>query len=350
MKEKSDRIIYKNPHGYAAWPDIKVLRNGDWVIAFCEAMARPRLVHRDPTFLMALIRSNDQGETWDEFSQVIGGYEYYGMDDPGMVQLCNGDLLLNALRFRYVSRDTAERVARHSNWLRHDFYPWAYKHVETLVFRSSDAGRTWSEPVTADVTPFNSGCTLRPIVELSDGALLMACYDETQKPCPSFVVRSEDGGASWSGATTIARDDIVQFYEPALLQAPSGKIIAMLRTHKEGGNFLYQCDSYDGGHTWTQPVRTAMAGYPAHLLPLQDGRLLCVYGRRWAPFGIFGALSDDEGRTWDVRHEIVIRDDFPNGDLGYPTSAGLPDGSVATAYYGQDTDGVTCLWLSHFLL
>lgn len=350
MKGKSDTVIYKNPHGYAAWPDINILQNGEWIIAFCEAMARPQLVHRDPTFLPMLIRSTDQGETWDRFPQIIGGYEYYGMDDPGLVQLSNGHLLVNALDFLYVSRDTAERVPAYSNWLRHDFYPWAYRHGDTLVFRSTDNGHTWQKPIEVDVSPFNSGCTLRPILELTDGTLLLACYDETQEPCPSFVVRSEDGGKSWFGATTIAEDQVVQFYEPALIQTPNGKIIAMLRTHEEGDNFLYQCDSFDGGRTWTPPKRTPMNGYPAHLLTLQNGRILCVYGRRWPPFGIRACLSSDEGETWEIDDEIILRDDFPNGDLGYPTSAQLSDGSIVTAYYGQDADGITCLWLTRYEL
>jgi len=313
-------------------------------------MARPRLVHRDPTFLNVLIRSTDRGRTWDQFPQVIGGYEYYGMDDPGLVQLSNGDLLLNTMHFRYVSKDTAERVSRYSGWLPHDFYPWAYEHGETLVFRSTDGGHAWGEPVMVDVAPFDSGCTLRPILDLADGAMLVACYDETRKPCPSFVVRSEDGGESWSGAIAIARDEVIQFYEPALIQAPSGKIVAMLRTHQEGDHFLHQCDSYDGGRTWTPPVRTSMHGYPAHLLGLQDGRILCVYGRRWPPFGVRACLSSDEGQTWEIDQELILRDDFPNGDLGYPTSAQLVDGSIVTAYYGQDNDGITCLWLSHYRL
>ena len=241
-----------------------------------------------------------------------------------------------------------ENDPRYEAYFRREKYPWAQKEHETMVFRSPDQGRTWSEPIIVDVTPFQAGCTLRPILELRDGSLLLPCYDETQTPCPSFVVRSEDGGDSWSEATAIARDDVIQFYEPALLQAPSGKIIALLRTHAEGDSYLYQCDSHDGGRSWSEPVRTGMHGFPAHMLQLPDGRILCVYGRRWKPFGVRACLTSDEGETWDVEGELVLRDDLPDGDLGYPTSALKEDGGVATAYYGKDADGVTCLWLSEY--
>ena len=74
---------------------------------------------------------------------------------------------------------------------------------------------------------------------------------------------------------------------------------------------------------------------------LADGRVLCTYGRREAPFGIRACLSADGGRTWLMEQEIVLRDDLPNGDLGYPTSVEYAPGRLFTIYYGQDGAGVT---------
>jgi len=90
-----------------------------------------------------------------------------------------------------------------------------------------------------------------------------------------------------------------------------------------------------------------MWGYPAHMLTLQDGRVLCVYGRRRPPFGIRACLSGDDGQSWDIDNELVIRDDFPNSDLGYPTSVQLADGTIFTTYYGQ-VDGVTSIYGSFY--
>ena len=52
-------------------------------------------------------------------------------------------------------------------------------------------------------------------------------------------------------------------------------------------------------------------------------------------------LSEDGGRTWLTRDEIVIRDDVPNGDLGYPTTVEYGDRKLFCIYYGQDGDGIT---------
>src|SRR4051812_47960450 len=90
-----------------------------------------------------------------------------------------------------------------------------------------------------------------------------------------------------------------------------------------------------------RPVRCRSGGYPAHLLQLADGRLLTIYGIRRAPFGIRACLSADDGATWDVEHELIIRDDLPNSNLGYPTAVQLPDGRIFAAYYGEDETGLT---------
>jgi len=81
-------------------------------------------------------------------------------------------------------------------------------------------------------------------------------------------------------------------------------------------------------------------GYPAHLLSLKDGSLLCTYGYRKDPLGIRACLSYDKGATWDVEHEIILRADGKGeGDLGYPVSIQLEDGRIFSIYYMQTGSG-----------
>ena len=93
--------------------------------------------------------------------------------------------------------------------------------------------------------------------------------------------------------------------------------------------------SRDGGRTWTRMKPTPIQGYPPHLIRLNSGKVLTVYGRRIQAFGEYACLSDDQGRTWDVAHEIKLAGNF-NGDLGYPASVELPDGSILTVYYQSE--------------
>jgi hypothetical protein len=224
-------------------------------------------------------------------------------------------------------------------------FQWASGNSDqmTYVFHSLDNARTWLEPVHVNVSSFRSGCQLRPIVELPDRLLLMPCYEEGFGPSPSFVLRSVDEGRSWiEPAVVAAGTNELGFNEPTLIHLPSGKLVVLLRTAPAG--WLYQSDSVDKGRTWSAPVRTPMWGYPADLLQLKDGRTLATYGHRRVPFGIRACISKDEARTWDIKDEIVLRDDFKNGDLGYPTTIQLDDGSLLTAYYGRDENNdVTCI-------
>ena len=74
-------------------------------------------------------------------------------------------------------------------------------------------------------------------------------------------------------------------------------------------------------------------GLPSHLLRLKDDRLLMSYGYRRRPFGNQARISDDHGKTWSA--PITISSDGANGDLGYPTTIELDDGTLLTAWYEQ---------------
>jgi hypothetical protein len=84
--------------------------------------------------------------------------------------------------------------------------------------------------------------------------------------------------------------------------------------------------------TWVDPYETPLWGFPPHLMQLSDGRVLVSYGHRRPPFGQRACISDD-GVTWELENEIILRADAPNKDLGYPVSVELEPGVVLTVYY-----------------
>lgn len=98
--------------------------------------------------------------------------------------------------------------------------------------------------------------------------------------------------------------------------------------------------SKDGGRTWSPMAATPLLGLPPHLLPLSDGKLVCVYGRRNPKPGCgeFACISDDGGKTWDVANEITLMP-AANGDLGYPASCFMPDGDILTVFYQNPGHG-----------
>ncbi len=343
-------IIYYDAYAYSSWPSILRCKDGELLIAFSTKTRRKAAItHVDPSFWNVIIRSGDDGRSWSEFPEMIGGYNYFGMDDPGIAQISDGRILVNSCWRTFIPASAADRRTDR-RFTRVSPFPWAYASgpKDTFVFHSLDNGRTWLDSVRLDVRPFRSGWTLRPIVELPDGTLLLPCYEEEFGPaerglsCSAFVMRSVDRGRSWAAPALVAGQGEIGFNEPSLLCLPNGRIIALMRTMPAA--HLYQSVSEDGGRTWTRPQRTPIWGYPADLRLLKDGRVLASYGYRRPPYGIRACLSEDSGRSWPIKNEIVLRDDFPNTDLGYPTTAELADGTLLTAYYGRDVNNdVTCI-------
>jgi len=92
-------------------------------------------------------------------------------------------------------------------------------------------------------------------------------------------------------------------------------------------------ESHDAGLSWSPP-RWMGLGYSvthAHLLKLADGRILCVYRRNFLPFGAAAVLSEDNGKTWDTEHPILLGA-WATCYIGWPTSIQLPNGSVLTTW------------------
>jgi hypothetical protein len=193
---------------------------------------------------------------------------------------------------------------------------------------------------------------------LGNGTILVPLYDEhrrrgDQHDDRSWVFRSTDGGDTWR--LILMGSDAATGWgnEAALVEAAAGRVLALLRQVPPG--FLVESWSDDGGRTWSQPLRTDIWGYPPHLLKLRDGRLLCSYGHRRQPLGVQAVLSTDGGRSWDVAHRAILRDDGETRegrelrDLGYPVSLELADGTIFTAYY-MTLGGVTHIAASRWTL
>ena len=369
--DREDVTIYRDPFAYISHPTVAQAGNGDYLVAYNESLRRGRRIHPpgDPRYVNLLSRSRDRGRTW-EMPRVAPGYEWTGVECPSITQISIGEVLMVQWQFSWYPLETARKMWEEdtapseimifdgegrglippesgADWDRSP-YPWARGDSGCFAHISSDHGATWDHTAKVDTGAHARGYSPRPPTELSDGTLLLALGSHEPKQV-SFVVRSTDAGRSWGFVVDATpRDPVKRFGEPTILALPSGKLIMIIRVQATG--YLHQCDSHDGGFTWTPVRETAMWGYPAHLVLLSDGRVLCIYGHRRPPYGIRACLSTDEGGTWDYDNELIIRDDMLNEDLGYPTAIEEADGRIFAAYYGQDAEGVTYVMGSHFRL
>lgn len=109
------------------------------------------------------------------------------------------------------------------------------------------------------------------------------------------------------------------------------------------GSHLWFTHSDDGGYFWSKPRNSGLWGYPADLLGLADGRVLCVYGYRHAPDPGIRACVSRDGMEWRKEDEFVIEADpsltADQYHIGYPSAVQLDDGTVFAAYHMFSGDG-----------
>ena len=365
-RDAAHAILHKDPYAYSAHPHIAAAPNGDWLIVFNKAPRRPFVLHppEEPLFRNMIMRSRDHGASWVT-PEVAPNYDWHGTECASLTALRDGRMMLNQWRFRWYPLGLARRLRTTENlvfpaaflsrWARspeHDaaeyralppahLAPWARGGGETFVHFSDDDGASWGSSIRIDTALYDGGYGMRGACELANGDLLLPLSDIPNYRIV-FVVRSTDGGRSWDRPIEVARRDGSEFEEPSLIQLPSARLLMLMRDN--GTRHLHQCVSDDDGHSWSAPLRLPIEGYPPHLLLLPDGRVLCTYGWRQPDYGIRAVLSRDGGQEWDTDRTIRIRGGLPNKDLGYPCTILASDGSLFTVYYGQDDDGVTCIW------
>ncbi|NPV55127.1 MAG: exo-alpha-sialidase [Anaerolineae bacterium] len=366
MKRASEiyhQTIYKDEYSYCAHPHIRKLLDGSWLLVFNRSVRRTFILHppEDPHYYNLTMRSHDEGRSW-EAPQVTPGYDWYGVECAGLTSLSNGAVLLNQWRFRWFPLATAKKLSKHMSMVfpedrvsvmkqsdetnepinlpeeLADLVPWGRSNGGTYVHRSTNFGMTWDEAVEVDTLPLSGGYGMRGAVELCNGDILLPLSDVPHYK-KIFVVRSSDGGHSWGPPLLVANEADKEFEEPCAILLPDDSILMLLRENKS--HYLYQTESRDGGWSWSKPMKTPIWGYPADLLLFHDDLLFCVYGYRKQPFGIHATISYDMGKSWEMDNTWVVRDGFPNRDLGYPSSVLMTDGSIYVVYYGQDTNGIT---------
>lgn len=358
------QVLLADEHRYIAHPHLATLPGGAWLLVANRAPRRAVTMHppQDPEFCNILLRSNDQGATWSP-PVPVPGFGVTGTECAGLTVLADGAVLLNQWRFRWYPYSAPpapddEPALALPETLRRGLFdsteldgaaaapgaaehlmPWARGGGVATVCRSDDGGCRFVPITTIDVAPYSGGYGMRGGVVLPDGEILLPLCDVPHY-ARIFLVRSRDGGRSWSPPEPVAQAADREFEEPAPLLLPDGAILLLLRENRS--RTLYAVRSRDRGHSWSAPAPTGIAAYPAHLLRLADGRLAALAARRAAPCAILAFLSSDDGLHWDVDHPVVVRE-LPNRDLGYPTAAQCADGRVFIAWYHRDARGVTGL-------
>ena len=348
-------IVYRNEAEFCAWPFLGGLwltGNGEVVAAFTRndcVYSKPDDVHHDMLSVsrgrLTVIRSADRGRTWDASSALTifdmattandiaaGGPADYAADAP--VDFLDPDVLV-----------VTGSVPAH-------FVPEAKAWLSLSV----DGGRSWRRPILLPFTGLPSLSGHGSANVRRDGVSIIAMTTVTpdgwsRRP---LIYASANNGASWSflsfmtpeqddGAAVSAKKGSPRFgahryFYPRPIPLADGRLLASMRSQRDPTSILWTeiFESEDGGRTWHFLSRVNDWGAPGDIVQMSDGRIVCVYGYRLAPYGIRYRVSEDGGRIWGS--EIILRDDGGSWDLGYPRVIETAPGELLAVYYMNRRD------------
>ena len=349
-------VIFKREGHYSGMPNLEILPDGRLVAA---ARVQDHSYH-EPIGEWRAFLSEDDGVTWNETDDPTIPYNWPSTTPREKMErfervlsdgtyLCAGTL--GCEYWLKERRAEAEKLGLQITEHRDGSGFISVGGFKLFVARSTDQGKSWSrqEWVVPGMRIVSGN---RPPTFLEDGTYLYHVYcADLRGDEYNYVWRSTDSGSTWRLNPMGSQSFAVAPDETAMVEVSPGVVLAHSRVGGDPRNLVERW-SYDSGLTWTDPLRTEIWGFPAHLLKLRDGRILSAYGYRREPGGVRAALSDDGGVTWDMDDEVVLRDDGGyasslkggygwRSDVGYPVSVQLADDSVLTAYYITESDGIT---------
>lgn len=229
--------------------------------------------------------------------------------------------------------------------------------------RSWDGGMTWSPRVVIPMPVPGSAEAPGPMLTTRSGHRLV-CY----APYPTFdpavivdrpqivVVRSDDDGATWQGATMLRLHPDAGTAEAWLVELPDGRLFGAcwgmdLATGRDLPNPY--AVSADGGVTWSPTRSSGLGGQAVGMAALPDGRVALVYNQRDPardPLGVWLAVLRPTAEDAGVELDVPVwsasvaatttetgHDVWQSFTFGEPGVVRLPDGDLLVTIWSGVT-------------
>lgn len=357
---KEAEVIMSNPggkHNFFAWPTVTKLQNGKVAVV----ASGYRLAHVCPFGKTVISYSEDEGNSYTVPAPVIDTV----LDDRDGGILAYGDKNVIVTSFnntrRFQKRDFHKLVKEPQ-------HEYCYGYLNSVTDEEEDRDFGSNFKISNDCGVTFGGMFKSPVSSphgptvLSDGSVLwVGCANasreahETEEHSVREMLSlkenrieahkiNPDGSCEYVGTVPEIIEDEKKYLslEPYAIGLDNGKVICHIRVQREPAATtlftIYQTESEDYGKTWTKPhkILSDKGGAPAHIIKHSSGVLIATYGYREAPYGIRAMFSHDDGKTWDVDHDLYING--LNSDLGYPSTVELKDGSLVTVFYARSDE------------
>jgi sialidase-1 len=299
--------IYANPKPHlrsrqTVFPTVVRLRSGELLAAFTVGEA-----FESADGHTELARSRDEGRNWEWLGPLPAGRTPHPTSESGRLSRTpDGTILCFGPRF---DRSDPERPIGNAETN-------GLLESEGVLYRSTDDGRTWTEPQVIPMSVPGPHEIASPICVLGDGRWLAPFSTwrpwngVKRTPERALAMVSYDQGATWPETITTFEDpnDKIVYWEQRIIEIGGGRLLAVAWAHDHGsGNDLAnQFAVAEDGRTFSPPRSTGLPGQTCTPYWLGEDRLLCVYNRRHGEPGIRAALVRFSPEGWRTETDTLV--------------------------------------------
>lgn len=288
-------------------------------------------------------RSNDGGRTWENQAVILEGTEQ--------------PLTSNHLR---LSRASDGTIVAYGQRDYHQMAEGKRKKIkgEVVICRSSDEGRTWSEPQVVSVQLPGPYEISNPVVFASDGRWLApsATHHDGRYGERVVLFESSDEGKTWPTMRTVFEhpEKKIGYLEQKIIECQPNRLLAVAwRQDFQKDIDLDNAISFseDGGRTWSAPLSTKIQGQTMTPVWLGGDRFGVFYNFRYGRQTIQMCLVRASATSWHVEFEDTLWDPQTNLQwtdgmssneqisritFGYPMAMRLDEETILATYWCEE--------------
>ncbi len=311
-------VVDREPGQYLGHPTTVLLEDGRTIVAvYPKGHGRGAIVVK---------RSTDGGRTWGDREPVPANWAT-SQEVPTI--------------YRVVDRAGTRRLVLFSG-----LYP-----IRMAV--SADDGRNWTP--LQPIGDFGGIVAMASVERLRNGDYMALFHDDgrflrnsgVRSTFRVYATRSRDGGLTWGEPEPIAELPGADLCEPGLVRSPDGAQLAVLLRENSRRHHSFVIFSDDEGATWSAPreLPVVLTGdrHTGRYAP--DGRLFITFRDQAAGSPTWGDWVGWVGTYEDIvagregQYRVRLMDNSKDADTAYPGLELLPDGTFVATTYGHWTVG-----------